>query len=83
MFTQDEVELLMEALDALESKKSTDSLLKGIFKTMLSPTEEGARKAAEDVGQEVSKGDPLLRDRIILLKAKLIGVRDRMEVSDL
>ena len=83
MFTKDEVELLMKSLDALESKKATDSLLKGIFRTMLSPTDEQARKAAEDMGKEVSKDDPLLRDRIILLKAKLIGVLDRMEVSDL
>ena len=85
MFTDDEVELLMESLDALQAKESSDMLLMGMMRIGFTNSKEEAENVSDEVlnemkeAQEKSKG---LKNRIILLKAKLIQMQDASAVEE-
>ena len=85
MFETHEIEMLMEALDALEKEESSSLALSGLIGLVL------ARPGERDVVMEENKREMeeakhkgvILRDRITLLKAKLIQLRDKALVEDI
>ena len=85
MFSQDEIQLICKALDALESKKSSDELFTTLMGGILISDEnkrdklfEESRERMENPGQE----QDILKERIILLKAKLIQMKDKAVAED-
>ena len=81
-FSDSDIELLMEALDALEKKDVNDAFTTGLLGAMLTKDKDERMNDFEKTmndAQEKSKG---LKNRIILLKAKLIQMQDEMLVSE-
>ena len=86
MFTNEELDMLMRALDALESSESTNSLLSTMLGGLISKNAEDARKYMEGQTKKFEDGEAArrqLKDRIIVLKAKLISLRDTNIVSEM
>ena len=83
MFTTDEFELLLEALDALESKSSSDMLTSMMLGIAFAEDKEEFMERAEKDRERVMREAVPTRERIILMKAKLIQVRDRLMINDL
>lgn len=84
MFTESEFELLMEALDALETKDYNEAFTSGLFFGILTDgePEEKAEKMMQDLEKAKEKGKRI-ETRIILLKAKLIQMQDENLVSEM
>lgn len=84
MFTEDELELLQEGLDAILSRKSSEMLNAVLLGTILSPTKEAAKEEADKLTmkmKEEEETNKALKNRITLLKAKLIQLSDKLAVS--
>ena len=77
MFTPDEISLIMEALDALESKAAKDNLVFSMLSVALAPPDEKdtVMKKAEREFEQKDAAQKMLEERVILLKAKLIQLR--------
>ena len=85
MFTEDECKLLFEALDALELKGSSDALMVSVFSTILAPPDkrdEVKREREKEFARVEEESGPL-KERIILLKAKMITLRDHSMINEL
>ncbi len=85
MFTNDEIDLINEGLDALKSKASSDMFSASLIGLILSSDKESGKKNVDDTMAEFDseKGDRrLLEDRITLLRAKLIQLRDKRLVEE-
>ncbi len=87
MFSYDEVSMLFDGLDALENKASSDQLTSTLIGAML-PRPEGTNVDEfldEQLGRfdEIKQEQAPLKERIIMLKAKLIQMRDSALVADL
>ena len=80
MFTKEEIAMLFEALDALEKSKMQDALIHGVFGMLCSDDREEA-SSQFDYEFEKSKPSTELKERIILLKAKLIRAKDQAFVT--
>ena len=80
MFTHDEIEMLFEALDALESSKQKNAMMGGMLGLMLSKDRDEAERNFKEKMESASP-DQILKERIILLKAKLISMKDRAFVD--
>ncbi len=82
MFTNDEIELIGEALDALKNKAGSDWFNESMIDMMFSKDSNGSIKKSK-AKFDAEKGDrQLLEDRITLLRAKLIGIRDKQLVDE-
>jgi len=85
MFTEDELELLQEGLDAVLSKKSAEMLNDLLLGTMLASSKEEASLEAHKATQRMKmekEENKALQNRIILLKAKLIQLSDKIAVAN-
>lgn len=85
-FTTKELDILFEALDALESKQATDSALSSMLGVMVIRDEEEREKFMNKQELELAAAKEKnrnLREQIILLKAKLIGMKDREYINEL
>ena len=85
MFTENEFELLMKALDALESKASSDMLVTGMLKIGFSSSKEEAENTTQEVmneWEEFAEKQKGLKNQIILMKAKLIQMQDSMAIEE-
>lgn len=84
MLNRDDIELLMEALDALKSQDGTTSLMSMMLGTMLADSKEQAAQRIEEVKREMDvsrEKQRCLEERIILVKAELIRMRDRVDIE--
>ncbi len=87
MFTYDEVSMLFDGLDALEKKASSDQLTSTLLGMML-PKPDGTDDK-EYIDEQMDRFDEIaqeqkpLKERIIMLKAKLIQMRDSALVASL
>lgn len=85
MFTDDEIQVLMDALDAWEEKEATDEMLATML-TFAMATD--AADAANIMRERKAKKAPvqdsrrLRKERSVLLKAKLIQLRDKLLVAN-
>jgi len=82
MFTKDEFELLNDALNALRASKARDQLMSGMIGAMLARSKEEAQANFESMTKDEDMKDENLEERIILLRAKLIMLRDKREVDE-
>lgn len=70
-----EIDILLKAIDALEVRASRDGLLAGVVGAMLSQNKEEAQTHLENARMECEVKDPQQKEALILLRAKLIGMR--------
>lgn len=86
MFTSEEVKMLFDGLDALESKSAIDDLMVSVFGAALSRSNEERKEFLDKQKQEKDKqeyANQILKERIILLKAKLIQMKDKAFIEEL
>lgn len=81
MFTEQEFELLMSALDALEKQPMGDALSLSMLTVGLSKDKESAREDFERILKEGREKSRSQEESIILIKAKLIQMRDKSVVD--
>jgi len=84
-FISTEVDILFDALDALESKASNDVLTGGLMSLIFSKGKEQADEVGNDLMNklgDVKHEQRHLKEQIILLKAKLLQARDAQAVQD-
>lgn len=84
MLSNIEIDMLQQGLDALESSASRDGLFGMMLGTMLAPDKESRDRMMEErrIEEESKRVEQqLLRERIVLLKAKLIQMKDVAEVE--
>jgi hypothetical protein len=77
----EDIQMLMDALDALEEKSTRDGLLSSMLGLMLSKDKEEAAQYADEEMRKAEKVGAAIKDTIILLKAKLITMKDRETVE--
>jgi len=84
--TSQEIHTLFEALDALEQKAEQDGFMNKLIGSMIAPDDETREKWREEDerkhDEEMAKMQEK-KEQIILLKAKLIGMKDRAFVDSL
>jgi hypothetical protein len=75
----------MEALDALKSKESHLAFTGVLLGAMLLNKEEKGKwkEDAENTMQEADRKGKAMEETIIILKAKLIGMRDKALVEEM
>lgn len=78
-FNSQEIDLLLDALDIFESTtKGNNSMLNMVASSMVSSSEMRDRYLDKQ-----NKEATLTRERIILLKAKLVRMKDKTFIDDL
>ena len=88
--TNADLDVLIEAVEAWESKDSLGEFMGDMVEAMVGPREgpereEWLRKRAHDKQerqQKTTEAKRVRKERSILLRAKLIALRDRAEVDD-
>jgi len=86
MFTTDEIQLISEGLDALRGHAALEEFSATLMGAMIARNKEEALSEAQkgkDRLHKIKVEQVALEERIILLKAKLIQLRDRAEVNEL
>jgi len=84
MFTIEEIDLLSSGLDELAAKSIKDDMVGMLLGTMLSENKEQAKQRLEEAQQKrkEQEGDRIrFKERIILVKAKLINLKDKVAVE--
>lgn len=91
--TAQDIDILIDALDAFEEKEKTHFALSGIMKSILLSNVRGNPEADEFVRnekiqleqerEEMEIRQKNIRERNILLKAKLIQMKDKVGVNNL
>ena len=85
MLTIDEIELLIEGIDAWVAKPAHDMFIKGIFAVSMSRSQQDSEERINNLYKEEKlkeKEDKLRQDRATLLKAKLIMLKDKVVVEE-
>lgn len=80
--TNEEIDVLMESLDALQSKSVTDGLFSSIFMSAFSSDREQAKRDMDLIMEKAQAEANTIKEKIILLKAKLIGMKDKNVVHE-
>lgn len=78
----EDIKVLMEALDALEGKTMHDVLLESVLEVGMSADRDEAKKKMVAKLQNASDNLEPLRERVIILKAKLIQMKDKNVVDE-
>lgn len=84
MLTRDDIDLLMKGLDAIERSQQAEDAMSLLFAGALAPKGQ-EREVVEKVSAEREAGWPsrrLMQERVVLLKAKLIQMRDATDVRE-
>jgi hypothetical protein len=78
----EEIELLMEGLDAIQSNALSSRLLGSLIGAAFSKDEEQREEMLDKMSpnEEQERDQKLLDERIVLLKAELLQMRDKIEV---
>ena len=81
----EDIELLMESLDALEKKGGSGRMVGSLLGLMLSRDEEQRDEMLDKLhpDSETERDEKLLAERIIIIKAKLLSMRDKAEAHEL
>jgi len=81
--TEQEIELLFEALDAWEKRDGVNNVMTTIVGKMLIPEDKQPEWELEQKRkeQEAERQKRLDAQRVVLLKAKLIGIGNAIEAS--
>ena len=85
MLTLDEIELLMEGIDEWIKKPDNDILLKGVIAISMGRSEQEGKERLDKLFVEEDKKKietKLRQERAILLKAKLIMLRDKIIIEE-
>jgi len=85
LFSKKELDFLFDCIDAKEHADKEGSFFGSFFGAMLCRTddERAAMKAAEEEEKQKREAKTRVsRERCILLKAKLIRIRDGVEIDD-
>jgi hypothetical protein len=83
--TNSDIDTLMLALDAYKTKFTSDALLGSVMMAVLSgPSEDkdSFKTTTERMMGEAKKQEDGVEETIILLKAKLIQMRDKATIAD-
>ena len=85
MLTNDDIDVLIEALDALQFKHGNSAFTSVLLGAMLSKNkdEDTFRAEANKTMEEARQKGKSMEETVILLKAKLIGMRDRVLVDEM
>ena len=75
----------MESLDALEKKGGSGRMVGSLLGLMLSRDEEQRDEMLDKLhpDSETERDEKLLAERIIIIKAKLLSMRDKAEAHEL
>lgn len=84
MLTSEDIDMLQDSLDALEKAEYRDGMMEMMLGTMLAPNKEArdemmAKHESDMASKKIKR--QRLRERIVLLKAKLIQMNDSAEVD--
>ena len=85
MLTIDEIELLMEGVDAWVAKPENDLFLRGVLAISMSKSQQEGKERIDELYEDKDRmgGDSKLRrERGTLLKAKLIMLRDKVMIEE-
>lgn len=85
MLNQSDIDVLLEACDALSSKAIGDHMFGSLMSTVLAPTPEAREKASQDNQRELDRlmrEQKQKREEITLIKAKLIQIRRAQDSHD-
>lgn len=77
----DDIEILMKALDALEEKSSRDGMLVSMLAMAFSKNKEESSQFMDEQMKQAERDTDAIKDVIVLLKAKLIQMKDRSTVA--
>jgi hypothetical protein len=83
--THDDIDILMDSLDALDSKESSDFTAKVMIGTMLARNPEEAKSRLAEAELEREQKSHIHRaakEKLILVRAKLIQLRHAMDSAD-
>lgn len=85
MLTNNDIDTLLEALDALQSKHSNSAFTSILVGAMLSKKvdDDAFKVEAEKKMEEARQKGKVIEETVILLKAKLIGMRDRSLIEEM
>jgi hypothetical protein len=80
--SNDEIVLLMEALDALQGKAITDGLFSSLLVSAFTDDKEKAKNEMDSMMSKAQAESEIVKEKVILLKAKLIGMKDRNTIDE-
>lgn len=81
--TYEDYNFLLEALEAKRKEAGQDGMMSGMLGMMFSKGEEEAQSQFETKMDEAKEKGKLIEERVILLKAKLITMRDQEMVANI
>ena len=85
MLTIDEIELLMEGVDAWVAKPENDLFLRGVLAISMSKSQQEGKERIDELYEDkdrMGRDSKLRRERGTLLKAKLIMLRDKVMIEE-
>jgi hypothetical protein len=82
MFDNDEIEFLLIALDAYEQSFNSNALNTSLLSLMILSDKEEAKLMMEQSIVEAQNEANKVKDRIVLMKAKLIQMRDQATIQE-
>jgi phage shock protein A len=85
MLTHDEIKMLMKALDALQKAATTNFMMTSLLTTIVTPKDQrdNLQEDLDREAQEMKESNELLEERITLLKAKLIEMKDKVMIDEM
>lgn len=78
----EEVRLILNALGAYNPKCTPDSVAPIVMKTMMSSSPEELEARVQKAMHDHAGEHEAMAERVTLLRAKLIGIRDEMSIED-
>ena len=82
MLNEADIDLLRQALSSLKTKGVNEGILEAIFHMGMAKPEDRSEDKFRKIMDKATKGDDILADRITLIEAKLIGMKDSLEIKD-
>ena len=86
MFTKQELDFLIECVDSRPRAGDAGALMGDIMMTMMIKDEDALKKLKEDLAKEGRKRErerKVIEERCVLLKAKIIQIRDSIDADEL
>ena len=84
MLNNNDIDILLKALDAYKSQASSSGLMSVMLSAMLTKKEDKSewQREANEIMEKAKREGESLEETVILLKAKLIQMRDRAIVEE-
>ena len=83
MLTYDDYNFLLEALETKSREATSAGFTNGLLGMIFAKDQEEAKGQLDHVMEEAKEKDNLISERIVLLKAKLITLRDKSMISEI